>query len=239
MKKFFDKKIIAVALLGSCIGYASASDFLVISRDVTGDGNLDQIKLTDNDTELYTLSVSSGGRELLRNEALVPKAIKNSGGLEVFQGLDVADGNISIRYRFCSPSSSVCYLRNVVSIFKDGKFSVSREEVVANADKIALTGIFYWKPTVPLESLTYQSLIENNVSATKLFAGTYGSCVIEMGGDSLMKISEELEKDSPSDWILKDGCITPALVSALQAQKYLSPKAASSYLSKSGAISSF
>ncbi|WP_028620469.1 hypothetical protein [Pseudomonas sp. Ant30-3] len=110
MKKLFDKKIIVVALLGGCIGYASASDFLVISRDVTGDGNLDQIKLTNNNTELYTLSVSSGGRELFRNEALVPKAIKNSGGLEVFQGLDVADGNISIRYRFCSPSSSVCYL---------------------------------------------------------------------------------------------------------------------------------
>ncbi|MHC8329746.1 hypothetical protein [Pseudomonas sp. LB1P83] len=237
MRKFFGKKMIAVALLSSCIGYASASDFLVLNRDVTGDGNLDQVKLTDNDTEFYTLSVVSGGRELLKNEALVPKVIKNSGGLEVFQGLSVADGSISIRYRFCSPSSSVCYLRNVVSIFKDGKFFVSREEAVANADKIALTGVFYRKPAIPLDSLTYQSLLENNDSATKLFASIYGNCVVEMDGDSLVKISDELEKDSPSEWVLRKGCITPALVFALQAQKFLSPKAASNYFSKSGAAS--
>lgn len=237
MRKFFGKSMIAVALLSSCIGYASASDFLVLSRDVTGDGNLDQIKLIDNGTEFYKLSVSSGGRELLKNEALVPKAIKNSGGLEVFQGLSVADGNISIRYRFCSPSNSVCYLRNIVSFFKDGKFSVSREEAVVNADKIALTGVFYRKPAVPLDSLTYQSLLENNDSATKLFTSTYGSCVVEMDGDTLVKISDELEKDSPSEWVLKNGCITPALVFVLQAQKYLSPKAASNYFNKSGAAS--
>jgi hypothetical protein len=229
IKKCFGIGIFIVALLSSCIGLANASDFIVINRDVTGDGNIDQIKLIDSNAEFYELIVESGGKEILKNENLVPKTLKNSGGLEVFQGLSVVDGNISIRYRFCSPSSSVCYLRNIISNFKDGQFVFSREETASSADKIALVGTFYQKPAVPLKSLSYQFLLENNDNATKLFASTYGRCVVEMDGDSLVKISDELEKDSPNEWVLEKGCVTPALVFALQVQKYLSSKAASRY----------
>ncbi|MEB0225356.1 hypothetical protein QN414_13675 [Pseudomonas sp. 5S1] len=235
MKNFFDKRVFTIGLLSACIGHVNAADFLLLNRDVTGDGNLDQVKLADNGSEFYTLSVISGGKELLRNENLVPRTLKNSGGLDIFQGLSVVDGNITIRYRFCSPSSSVCYFRNIISSFKDEKFVFSREETVASADKIALSGVFYKKPVSPLASLSYQSLLEDNDSATNMFSSTYGKCAVEMDGDSLVKISEELEKDSPNEWVLKKGCVTPALVFTLQAQKYLSPNAASRYFRISGA----
>lgn len=237
MKKYFDKGISIFALLISYISVANASDFIVINRNVTGDGNIDQIRLVDSNAEFYELTVHSGGKEILKNENLIPRTLKNSGGLEVFQGLSVVDGDISIRYRFCSPSSSVCYLRNIISNFKDGQFVFSREETISSADQIALVGTFYQKPAVPLKSLTYQSLLENNDNATKLFASTYGSCVVEMDGDSLVKISDELEKDSPNEWVLEKGCVTPALVFALQVQKYLSSKAASRYFGLSDSAS--
>ncbi|UZE11872.1 hypothetical protein [Pseudomonas sp. B21-053] len=236
-RKYFGKGIFIVALLSSCIGLANASDFMVLNRDVTGDGSIDQIKLIDSNAEFYELTVESYGKEILKNENLVPKTLKNSGGLEIFQGLSVVDGNISIRYLFCSPSNSVCYLRNIISDFKGGQFVFSREETVSSADQIALVSTFFQKPTVPLKSLSYQSLLENNDNAMKLFANTYGSCVVEMDGDSLVKISDELEKDSPNEWVLEKGCVTPALVVALQVKKYLSTKAASKYFSLSDAAS--
>lgn len=237
IRKYFGKGIFIVALLSSCIGLANASDFMVLNRDVTGDGSIDQIKLIDSNAEFYELTVESNGKEILKNENLVPKTLKNSGGLEIFQGLSVVDGDISIRYLFCSPSNSVCYLRNIISDFKDGQFVFSREETVSSADQIALVSTFFQKPTAPLKSLSYQSLLENNDNAMKLFANTYGSCVVEMEGDSLVKISDELEKDSPNEWVLEKGCVTPALVFALQVKKYLSPKAASKYFSLSDAAS--
>lgn len=222
-----------VFCLGASVGVANASDFLVINRDITGDGNLDEVKLIDNGGKFYTLSIVSSGKEILRNDALVPKGVTNKGGLEVFQGLSVADRNVSIKYRFCSPSSSICYDRDVVSFFKDDKFFVLREGVVAAADKIALVEGFYKKSEVSLSLLTYQSLIENNENAEALFSSIYGDCLAALGGDALTKISEELEKESPDEWVMKKGCVTAALVFNLEAQKYLSYKAALRYLSVS------
>jgi hypothetical protein len=78
MKKYF----VDVALmfcLGGFVGVAGASDFLVINRDVTGDGKLDEVKLVENSSLFYTLSIISNGQEILRNENLVPKDITNKG----------------------------------------------------------------------------------------------------------------------------------------------------------------
>lgn len=54
--------------LSMFVGVAGASDFLVINRDVTGDGELDEVKLVGNDGLFYTLSIISNGKEILRNE---------------------------------------------------------------------------------------------------------------------------------------------------------------------------
>ncbi|MBX8574469.1 hypothetical protein [Pseudomonas cichorii] len=213
------------------VGATSAADYLTIHQDVTGDGVADQIVVNGDDSEFYTLSITSKGKEILKNKNLILRTIKNSGGLDIFQGVSVTDKNISIRYRFCSPSKGVCYDRNIVSSFKEGHFFFSREEATANADKIAVSGVFYQRPPTPLESLSYQSLLENNDNAEKLFSNIYGSCVAYQGGDSLTKISEALEKDNPDEWVLAKGCVNPALVYSLEAQEYLSHSAASKYLS--------
>lgn len=107
------------------------------------------------------------------------------------------------------------------------------EGVVAAADKIALVDVFYQKTEKQLSSLTYQSLIENNENAEMLFSSMYGDCVTGLGSGALAKISEELEKDFPDDWVMSKGCVTAALVFNLQAQKYLSYKAAMRYFSSS------
>jgi hypothetical protein len=228
MRKYL---VIVMLCLGAFAGAADASNLLVINRDVTGDGELDEVKLVGNDGLFYTLSIISNGKEILRNENLVPKGIVNKGGLEIFQGLSVADRNISLRYRFCTPSKSVCYDRTIVGAFKEDKFVVLREGVVASADKIALSEIFNKKTEMLLSSLTYQSLIAHNENAENLFSGMYGDCVLGLGGDALTKISEELEKASPDNWVMSKGCVTAALVFNLEAQKYLSREAASRYLS--------
>ncbi len=232
MKKYFNKKMI-VAFFSFSVCGAHAAEYVIINQDVTGGGSVDQIKLTDEGRDFYTFSVISKGKEILKNENLVPKTIKNSGGLEIFQGLSVVDRNISLRYRFCSPSKGVCYDRNIIGSFKDGQFFFSREEAIASADKISLSGTFYQRPALPMASLSYQSLLENNDNAEKLFGNIYGSCVAEQGGDSLTKISEALEKDIPDEWVLAPGCVTPALIFNLKAQNYLTPKAANKYLSRS------
>ncbi len=216
--------------LNAIISIANASDFLVMKRDVTSDGNPDTIKLIDKGGQFYTLSVISNDREILHNEELVPNSIKNKGGLEVFQGLSVADNNISLRYRFCSPSSSVCYDRSIIAFFKDEQFLLLNEEVVASADNISLSNTFYQKEKVPFSSVTYQSLVENNDKAEAAYSSVFGACVAGLGGDALAKISEELEKNSPGDWVMRKGCVTPALVFNLETQKYLSHKAAMRYL---------
>lgn len=229
MKRVFCMQVIA-AVIFCCLGSANATDYLLINQDLTGDGATDQVKLTDEVSEFYTLRVISKGKEILRNPNLVPKSMKNDGGLEVFQGVSVVDQNISLRYRFCSPSMGVCYDRNLIGGFKEGQLFFLREETVTSAEKIALSGIFYSQSEVLMESLSYQSLLEDSDNAEKLFSSTYGSCVADLGGDSLARISEELEKDTPNDWVLAKGCITPALVFNLNAQGYLSTAALGRYL---------
>lgn len=230
MKRYFGKAVLLFFLVAT-VGRAVASDFLVMYQDVTRDGELDEIKLLDNGGPFYTLRVVSKGDEILHNEKLIPKKISNEGGLDIFQGVSVADHNISIRYRFCGPSSSICYDRNLVWVFEGKKFILLKEEVVAAADKISLSDAFYQKTEILLSSLTYESLIENNENAEMLFGRIYGSCVAGLGGDALMKISEALEKSTPDEWVMKDGCVTDALVFNLEAQKYLSYEAALRYLS--------
>lgn len=232
MKRYFGKAVLLFFLVAT-VGHADASDFLVIYEDVTRDGGVDEIKLLDNGTPFYTLSIVSKGGEILHNEKLIPKKISSKGGLDIFQGISVADHNISMRYRFCSPSSSICYDKNFVWVFKGGEFILLKEEVVAAADKVSLSDVFYQKTEVLLSSLTYESLIENNENAELLFSSIYGRCVAELGGDALVKISEELEKTAPEEWVMKDGCVTAALAFNLVALEYLSYKAALRYLSVS------
>lgn len=181
MKKYFGKAVLLFYLVAT-VSRSDASDFLVMYQDVTRDGELDEIKLLDNGGPFYTLSVVSKGEEILHNEKLIPKIISNKGGLDIFQGVSVTDHNISIRYRFCSPSSSICYDRNLVGVFKGEEFILLKEEVVAAADKISLSDTFYQKTEVLLNSLSYESLIENNENAEMLFGKIYGSCVAGLGG---------------------------------------------------------
>ncbi|MDG2969458.1 hypothetical protein PUN49_20775 [Pseudomonas extremaustralis] len=230
MKKYFGKAVLLFYLVAT-VSRSDASDFLVMYQDVTRDGELDEIKLLDNGGPFYTLSVVSKGEEILHNEKLIPKIISNKGGLDIFQEVSVTDHNISIRYRFCSPSSSICYDRNLVGVFKGEEFILLKEEVVAAADKISLSDTFYQKTEVLLNSLSYESLIENNENAEMLFGKIYGSCVAGLGGDALMRISEELENNTPDEWIMKNGCVTPALVFNLEALGYLSYRAVLRYLS--------
>lgn len=207
-----------------------AKDYLIINQDLTRGGEY-QVKLRDVGTEFYRLSIFSKGVEVLYNDQLIPRGIKSSGGLDMFQGIFVVDNSISIRYRFCSPSKSVCYDRNLISNLRQGQFYFLEEEVITTVDKIALAEVFYPKRPILLASLTFQDLLENNDMPESVFNNVYGDCVAKLGGDSLMKISEELEKDSPGDWVLRKGCVTVALVFNLEAQKYISQKAAYNYLS--------
>lgn len=234
VKKYFGNLFFGLSVFGFSI-VASANDYIEISADVTGDGQADIIKLTSDDSDFYKLVIISNGKEILSNSNLVPaRTIKNSGGLDVFHGLSVVDGNLVIQYYFCVLSTSVCYSRNVVGTYKDGKVLFSREEVVASAEKIVTNGVFYQRPAESLSNLSYQTLLENDGNAKKLFSSSFGTCVQELGGDSLMKISEELEKKKPAEWVLKTGCVTPALVFGLQGQGLLTLEAASRYISSLG-----
>lgn len=229
MKKFSLKKL-SVALLLFYGDMASGHNYLVLHEDVTKDGVADLVTLADNETDYYTLRIFVGGNEILRNERLIPKRFRTAGGMDVWQGLSVVDGDITIRYRFCSPSSNVCYFRSLVNSFIEGKFLFTREESVVSADKISLTDIFYKKNAIPLEALDFESLLEENNDAEQAFELVYGKCVVKLGGDSLLTIADELEKDPPGNWVMKQGCVTPALVFAMQAQSYISHKAAFKYL---------
>jgi hypothetical protein len=93
-----------------------------------------------------------------------------------------------------------------------------------------LTDIFYKKNATPLEALDFQSLLEENNDAEQAFELVYGKCVVKLGGDSLLAIADELEKDPPGNWVMKQGCVTPALVFAMQTQSYVSYKTALKYL---------
>jgi hypothetical protein len=231
MKKFLDSLIFCLFIF-SFGGSVSAGDYLVINADVTGDGQADVIKLTKGGTDFFVLVVTSGGKEIFKNDSLVPtKKMNNSGGLDVSHGLSVVDGNLVIQYYFCEPSTSVCYSRNVVGTYKDGSFLFSREEVVASAEKTITRDVFYQRPATPLSDLTYQKFLENDGDAKKLFSSAFGTCVQELGGDSLMKISDELEKESPAEWVRNTGCVTPALVFSLQGQGLLTMEAALRYVS--------
>lgn len=229
MIKFSIKKL-SVAFLIFYGAVASGHDYLILHEDVTKDGVVDLVTLADNETDYYTLSIFAGGDEILRNDHLIPKRFRTTGGMDVWQGLSVVDGDITIRYRFCSPSSNVCYFRSLVNSFIEGKFLFTREESVVSADKISLTDIFYKKNATPLEALDFQSLLEENNDAEQAFELVYGKCVVKLGGDSLLAIADELEKDPPSNWVMKQGCVTPALVFAMQTQNYVSYKAALKYL---------
>ena len=231
MKKFLDSFIFGLFIF-SFAASVSAGEYLVINADVTGDGQADVIKLSEGGSDFYDLVVTSGGKEILKNNSLVPtKKMNSSGGLDVSHGLSVVDGNLVIQYYFCEPSTSVCYSRNIVGVYKGGGFVFSREEVVASAEKAIARDVFYQRPAKPLSDLTYQKLLENDSDAKKLFSSTFGSCVQELGGDSLMKVSEELEKNNPAEWVRNTGCVTPALVFSLQAQGLLSMEAALRYIS--------
>jgi len=231
MKKFLDSLFLGLFIF--CFAArVSAGDYLVINADVTGDGQADVIKLSEGGPDFYDLVVTSGGKDVLENNSLVPtKKMNNSGGLDVSHGLSVIDGNLVIQYHFCEPSTSVCYSRNVVGTYKDGSFLFSREEVVASAEKTITRDVFYQRPATPLSDLTYQKFLENDGDAKKLFSSAFGTCVQELGGDSLMKISDELEKESPAEWVRNTGCVTPALVFSLQGQGLLTMEAALRYVS--------
>ncbi len=231
MKKFLDSLIFSLFVFGFA-ARVSAGDYLVINADVTGDGQADVISLSEGGRNFYNLVVTSAGKKILENNSLVPtKKMNNSGGLDILHGLAVVDGNLVIQYRFCEPSTNVCYSRDVVGTYKDGGLVFSREEVVASAEKTITRDVFYQRPAKPLSDLTYQELLENDGDAKKLFSSRFGTCVQELGGDSMMRISDELEKNNPAEWIRSTGCVTPALVFSLQDQGLLSMEAVLRYIS--------
>lgn len=232
MKKFFAKLAVCFCL-GLPAGTANAADYILINQGVKGSG-FDQVKLADESPNFYSLIIVSKGKNIFKNSTLIPKTARSSGGMDIFQGISLVDNNISIRYRFCSPSKGVCYDRNIISGIKNGEFIFLREEAVAFADNIALSKVFLQSPKAPLASLSYQWLLETNGNIENSFNDIYGSCVSGLGGDSLLRISEALEKKTPDSWVLAKGCVTPALVFILGSQNYLSLNGVSNYLVLSG-----
>jgi hypothetical protein len=231
MKKFLGEKILILSTLLTLSSIVHAVDFLSLTKDITGEGIAEEIKLVENESDFYLLTITSNNREIIRNGDLIPRTIKNSGGLDIFQGISVTDGNLSIRYKFCSPSSSLCSERNIIISYKESEFIFSREDTIVSADMISIKNTHYPKEKIKLSTMSYQTILENNDdTATAVFSKTYGKCVKELGGDTLTRISDELDKDNPGDWLLKKDCITPALVFTLQNQGYISVAAPSKYL---------
>jgi hypothetical protein len=231
MKKSLGEKILILSTFWTLSSIVHAADFLSLTKDITGDGIAEEIKLVENKSDFYILTITSNNKEIIRNRNLIPRSIKNSGGLDIFQGISVTDGNLSIRYKFCSPSSSLCSERNIIISFKDSEFILSREDTIVSADMISIKNTQHPKEKIKLSTMNYQTILENNTdTATAVFSKTYGKCVKELGGDTLTIISEELDKDNPEDWLLKKDCITPALVFILQNQGYISDAAPSKYL---------
>ena len=233
MRKFFNSLTAAALISFAAITIASAhaEDYLSIKTNLSSKSKSDEIKLLTDGGEFYQLKILIDGTEKIFNNNLIPTGrIKNQGGLEIFRGIGVADGNILIDLYFCSPSSSVCYDRRLIITLSNEKLFFTREEVVAFSGSMAARGVFYNKEAIPLESLSYQYFLENNDRASDLFTGKFGECIANINGDSVIAILDELEKAKPDDWISKKNCITPLLVLDLKNQGDLSEQAAQRYL---------
>lgn len=228
MKKYSDRIFLVLLFLVVLVLKAQAEDGVTIKVAAKDGGS--EIKLVPASGDYYELKVTTGGKSEMHNKKLVPTSrIKSNGGLEVFRGIWFADGNLLMGFYYCSPASNVCNERRLIFTPSGDDYLFSREEVTAFSENIAVRGVFYNERPVPLEDLTYQYVLEGNNRASELFEKSFGRCILDIGGEAIFTISEELEKESPNEWVFEDGCVTPLLVLNLKNQGELSEKAFSRY----------
>lgn|GEM_PF-6800131 len=212
---------------------ASANDRHIIIADFNNNQIQDEFHLLDTGDDFYSLEIKIDGKNTTTNNNLIPTGkIRNNGGLEIFRGAGYANNTIVINFYFCSPSDTICYDRHIFLEYKDNAFSFTREQTTAFSGNFATTSNIYKTPNIPISSLTYQFLLENNKEPLELFTKKYGTCISSLSGDSVSTIIDELEKVDPREWIYKPNCLTPLLINDLLTQGAITEQASQRYMHK-------
>lgn len=192
-----------------------------------------EANLIDTGQDFYELDIKINGIRKSHNNELIPsKSLRNKGGLEVFRGAAIANEHLLLNFYFCGPDTAICLDRKIFINLLSDTLDISREETIAFSGELAVRGVFFKSPPVPIKSINYKELLESNDLARNSFKEYYGSCLSSIAGDPISVIVNELESTDPNRWIFDKKCITPQLIMALLFQKELSTKAAERYLRK-------
>lgn len=192
-----------------------------------------EVRILESNSDFYQLNVFIDSVQKITNGELIPtKSVRNTGGLEVFRGIAIANEHLILNFYFCSPSSPICLDRQIFIDLSSDTPSVTREETTAFSGNLAVRATLYNSAKTPANALNYRYLLENDSFARSAFTDMYGTCISSLGGDSVSAIVDELEKNTPSSWLFDSNCITPQLVMALNYQRELSKQATDRYLQK-------
>jgi hypothetical protein len=233
MKKY-SIKLAALLVISITTSISSfAEENITIKTNLSSKNSPIEVRLLGGSSDFYQLSVSVGNTNKLSNDKLIPtRAIRNSGGIEIFRGIAIANDHLILNLYFCSPSSTICFDRHIFIDLTSEALSITREETTVFSGSLAAHGVFYNNSKKSINSIDYQHILESDNYARDIFTNKYGTCVSSLSGDSIIKIIDELEKPIPSNWLLEKNCIKPLLVIELSAKNEVSQQATERYLKK-------
>lgn len=231
MKKYLINFLTLLLVNISTGGSSFAEENITIKTKTSENTPPIEVRMLKSNSDFYQLNVLIGGVQKITNDELIPtKSVRNAGGLEVFRGIAIANEHLILNFYFCSPSSSICLDRQIFIDLSNDIPSVAREETTAFSGSLAVRATLYNNAKISANTLNYKYLLENDSFARNAFTDMYGTCISSLGGDSVSTIVDELEKNTPSSWLLDENCITPQLVMALNYQRELSKQVTDRYL---------
>ncbi|MBB1518556.1 hypothetical protein [Aquipseudomonas guryensis] len=229
LRKYFVRFFTIFVLLSTPL-VANAGVRQIIYGDINRNDTSDEVKVTDTEGDFYLLDIIIDGVEKIKITSLIPaKKNKPTGGIEVFRGLGIANNNLIMNLYTCAPSMPVCYDRHLFFEYRGKALSLVREQTTAFSGTLAVLNVNY-PSDIDTSSISYQYFLEKDEPSLDQFNKKYGSCISSLGGDSVLKIIEELESAQPNQWIYEPGCITPSLIFDLQNQKMISKQSSFRYL---------